>query len=63
MHNQVEANKDVRSTNSVCLDRDDPGTQNPREQWLFHRGNDLVEGSAKVSIKGCVSLENKDRGI
>lgn len=28
MHNQVEENKDVSHTNSVCLVRDDPGIQN-----------------------------------
>lgn len=64
MHNQVEENKDVSSTNSVCLDQDDPGIQNPREQWLFHKtpreGTQWGAGgrAAKVSVKGCVSLEN-----
>lgn len=28
MHNQVEENKDVSHTNSVCLVGDDPGIQN-----------------------------------
>lgn len=42
MHNQVEENKDVGSTNSVCADRDGPGIQNPERTVVLsqdrHRG-------------------------
>lgn len=42
MHNQVEENKDVGSTNSVCADRDGPGIQNPERTVALsqdrHRG-------------------------
>lgn len=62
---RLRGNKDVGSTNSVCLDQDDSSIQDPREQWLFHktpRERDPVEGPAKVFVKGWVSLgNNKER--
>lgn len=61
MHNQAEENKDVSSTNSICLDQDDPSIQILREQWLFQRGKGPSEGPAKVSKRLCIPGEKQRR--
>lgn len=59
MHNQVEENKDASSTNSICLDQDEPSIQILREQWLFHRGKGPSEGPAQASKRLCVPGEKQ----